>query len=74
MINLCIEINFVILFEETMESGRRTNQKMDDFMKGKGSPQKLSERSQKLTDAAGANPIPQVQYGTRGLPSNHNFR
>ena len=74
MTNLCIELNFIILFAETMESGRRTNQKMDDFIKGKWSPQKLSERSQKLTAAAGANPIPQVQYGARGLPSNHNFR
>ena len=60
-----------------MESGRQINQKLDDFQnrqRGQGPAQQLTERGQKLKDVAEANQVPQVQYGARGLPSNHNFR
>ena len=60
-----------------IESGRQINQKLDDFQnrqRGQGPVQQLSERGQKLKDVAEANQVPQVQYGARGLPANHNFR
>ena len=60
-----------------IESGRQINQKLDDFQnrqRGQGPVQQLSERGQKLKDVVEANQVPQVQYGARGLPANHNFR
>ena len=59
------------------ESGRQINQKLDEFQnrqRGQGPAQQLTERGQKLKDVAEANQVPQVQYGARGLPSNHAFR
>ena len=60
-----------------LESGRQINRKLDDFQnrqRGQGPVQQLSERGQKLKDVVEANQVPQVQYGARGLPANHNFR